>query len=353
MDENNIFNDSDCELKGRIRPVIRVVDALAEPDFDATATPPGVVIAVADDPAAAGGAYWLDHATLTLTTKPSLDPRVVTVPSVSDALDRIDRQCTDRPLAAAVCDDVLRAGRPGAGFDQGLLIESLAYSTLQGGPEFAAWLRERATKSSAPQSGEPLVIRRDGQTLHIGFDRPHRHNAFDDRTRAALLDALAVARWDESICAVELTGSGPTFCSGGDLAEFGTFTDVASAHLARTRYSPARALHALAQRLGPNLRARIHGRTTGSGLEMAAFCGTVSAHPDTVVGLPELRLGLIPGAGGTVSVPRRIGRWRTAYMVLSGSVIDAPTALDWGLVDEIIDPGSATPPSAARSSATQ
>ncbi|MFC9659625.1 enoyl-CoA hydratase/isomerase family protein [Nocardia sp. NPDC127606] len=313
--------------------MIRVVDVSAEPDFDAGATPAGVVIAVADDPAA--DAFWLDHATLTLTTKPSLDPRVVTVPSVADALDRIDRACTERPLAAAVCDDVLRAGQPGVGVDQGLLIESLAYSTLQGGPEFAAWLRERETKRRTTESGDPLVIRREGQTLHIGFDRPHRHNAFDDRTRAALLDALAIARWDDSIRAVELTGNGPSFCSGGDLAEFGTFTDVASAHLARTRYSPARALHALAQRLGPNLRAHIHGRTTGSGLEMAAFCGTVTAHPDTVVGLPELRLGLIPGAGGTVSVPRRIGRWRTAYMVLSGSVIDAATALDWGLVDEI------------------
>ncbi|MGY0499492.1 enoyl-CoA hydratase/isomerase family protein [Nocardia sp. FBN12] len=330
--------------------MIRVVDALAEPDFDAAATPAGVVVAVADDPAAAAGTYWLEHATLTLTTMATVDPRVVTVPSVSDALDRLDRQCTASPLAATICDDVLRAGHT-AGFDQGLLIESLAYSTLQGGPEFAAWLRGRGTKSRTPESGDPLVIRREGQTLHIGFDRPHRHNAFDDRTRAALLDALAVARWDDSIRAVELTGNGPSFCSGGDLAEFGTFTDVASAHLARTRYSPARALHALAQRLGPHLRAHIHGRTTGSGLEMAAFCGTVTAHPDTVVGLPELQLGLIPGAGGTVSVPRRIGRWRTAYMALSGSVVDAATALDWGLVDEIIGSGGATTPTTARSTA--
>ncbi|CNJ87542.1 enoyl-CoA hydratase%2C EchA8_4 [Mycobacterium tuberculosis] len=52
-------------------------------------------------------------------------------------------------------------------------------------------------------------------------------------------------------------------------------------------------------------------------------------------GLPELSLGLIPGAGGTVSVTRRIGRWRTAYLVLSGRLIDAATALDWGLVDAV------------------
>jgi enoyl-CoA hydratase/carnithine racemase len=54
-----------------------------------------------------------------------------------------------------------------------------------------------------------------------------------------------------------------------------------------------------------------------------------------VLGLPELSIGLLPGAGGTVSVTRRIGRWRTAYLVLSGRTIDAATALRWGLVDEV------------------
>jgi enoyl-CoA hydratase/carnithine racemase len=70
-------------------------------------------------------------------------------------------------------------------------------------------------------------------------------------------------------------------------------------------------------------------------LEMAAYCGWVQAHPDTVLGLPELSLGLLPGAGGTVSVTRRIGRWRTAYLVLSGRTIDAQTALRWSLVDDV------------------
>jgi enoyl-CoA hydratase/carnithine racemase len=68
---------------------------------------------------------------------------------------------------------------------------------------------------------------------------------------------------------------------------------------------------------------------------MAAFCGHVTCRADAVLGLPELSLGLIPGAGGTVSITRRIGRWRTAYLVLSGQTIDAATALDWGLVDAI------------------
>ena len=79
----------------------------------------------------------------------------------------------------------------------------------------------------------------------------------------------------------------------------------------------------------------MHGQVLGSGMEMAAFCGWVEAHPDSVIGLPELSLGLIPGAGGTVSITRRVGRWRTAYLVLSGHTINAATALKWGLVDAV------------------
>ncbi len=172
-------------------------------------------------------------------------------------------------------------------------------------------------------------------TLRIDFNRPQRHNAFSTDARALLLEALTVALLDDTVTEVVLGGNGPSFCSGGDLGEFGTFADPASAHLARTRHSPALALDELTRRLGPACRARIHGRVLGSGLEMAAFCGRVSCHPDAVLGLPELALGLIPGAGGTLSITRRIGRWRTAYLVLSGRLIDPATALRWGLVDEI------------------
>jgi len=81
----------------------------------------------------------------------------------------------------------------------------------------------------------------------------------------------------------------------------------------------------------------VHGQVLGSGLEMAAFCGHVTCRAGARLGLPELALGLIPGAGGTVSITRRIGRWRTAYLVLSGVFVDPATALDWGLVDALTE----------------
>ena len=79
--------------------------------------------------------------------------------------------------------------------------------------------------------------------------------------------------------------------------------------------------------------ARVHGPCAGAGIELAAFAGTVVAEAGTTFRLPEVGMGLIPGAGGTVSIPRRIGRWRTLYLALTGQPLDVATALAWGLAD--------------------
>lgn len=276
-----------------------------------------------------------DGASFALTEQDCDDRRTVTVASVPDALDELRERCLRWPQAAAVCSDVLRAFDPGASVFTGVIIESLAYSTLQSGPEFARWLTERGPARPV-DIPDPVQAERVEHTLYLRFNRPQRHNAFSTDARAALLEALEVARLDPSVTDVVLSGNGPSFCSGGDLAEFGTFADPASAHLARTRYSPALVLDELTARLGTHCRAEVHGQVLGSGLEMAAFCGWVRSRPDAVFGLPELSLGLLPGAGGTVSIARRIGPWRTAYLVLSGHTIDAPTALRWGLIDEML-----------------
>ena len=275
-----------------------------------------------------------DDAAFTLTDGGSDDRRTVTVASVPDTLDLLRERCARWPHAAAVCIDVLRAHDADAPAFTGVITESLAYSTLQSGPEFARWLGERGPAHPV-QLPDPVQAERVESTLYVRFNRPQRHNAFSTDARAALLEALEVARLDPSVTDVVLSGNGPSFCSGGDLAEFGTFADPASAHITRTRHSPALVLDELTARLGTHCRAEVHGQVLGSGVEMAAFCGRVQARPDSVFGLPELSLGLIPGAGGTVSITRRIGRWRTAYLVLSGQTIDPMTALRWGLIDEI------------------
>lgn len=294
---------------------------------------PGVVVAYGD-PSSTGSHDWFERVTFALTEGESDDPRWVHVPSVPAALAEIDDRLARWPQAAAVCDDVLRVVDRAAPALAGVITESLAYSTLQAGVEFQRWLAERGP-AGRDDTEAPVLVERIGARLEVRLNRPRRHNAFSTRMRGALLEALTVAALDTSISEVVFSGAGRSFCSGGDLAEFGTFADPATAHLARTRHSPALMLDALARRLGANCRAEVHGQVLGSGLEMAAFCGRVVCRPDTVLGLPELRLGLIPGAGGTVSVTKRIGRWRTAYLVLTGRTIDAATALRWGLVDAV------------------
>jgi enoyl-CoA hydratase/carnithine racemase len=83
------------------------------------------------------------------------------------------------------------------------------------------------------------------------------------------------------------------------------------------------------------VRCELQGACVGAGVELPAFAAQVSASEDAFFQLPELAMGLVPGAGGTVSLPRRIGRQRTAWLALSGQRLDAETALAWGLVDEL------------------
>ena len=165
------------------------------------------------------------------------------------------------------------------------------------------------------------------------LNRPHVRNALNRALRDGLLEGLALAAADPSLAEVVLRGEGPSFCSGGDLDEFGSFTDPASAHLVRLAASIGRSIDAL----GPRIVAHVHGPCAGSGVELPAFAHRVIARPDFSAALPEVGLGLIPGAGGTASITRRVGRHRMALLALSGARIDAATALAWGLVDEVDD----------------
>jgi enoyl-CoA hydratase len=258
-------------------------------------------------------------------TGPAAADVVVGEDDVAAALASIERS----PLTAATLAVLLRS-IVGVTVDDGLAMESAAYSVLQAGPEFAAW-RAGAPHVADTSADHAVAVERRGDELLVTLDRPHRHNAITAQLRDELHAALTVAAADDSVTSVVLRGNGPSFSSGGDLGEFGTRSDPATAHITRLARSPSRLIHQLRDKT----TARIHGAALGGGIELAAFAGRVVAHPDTVVALPEIELGLIPGAGGTVSLTRRIGRRRTAALALTGRRIDAATALAWRLVDEL------------------
>ena len=239
------------------------------------------------------------------------------------------------PLAAMALVQLLRLSA-GRSVEEGLVAESLVYSTLQNGPEFAAWLAARASRPRAePGSGPAVLVSRTGDRLDLVLNRPERHNAFSAEMRDALVEALALAAVDRSIREIVLTGRGPSFSSGGDLEEFGTRPDPATAHAIRSTRNAGRLLAACAERL----RVEVHGTCVGAGMELPAFAGRLVARADASFQLPEVGMGLVPGAGGTVSIPRRIGPQRTAYLALTGARIDAALALRWGLVDAIVPVG--------------
>ncbi len=228
--------------------------------------------------------------------------------------------------AALVARQVVRASETLA-VPEAIDVESLGYSTLQGGPEFAAWLAGRGPRPLPPPSDEPVLIAREGDLLHITLNRPERRNAYGTVLRDALVDALRLAVVDGSIERVVLDGAGSSFCAGGDLDEFGRTPDITLAHFVRTRGGAGRLVAQLAGRM----EVRLHGHCIGAGIEIPAFAGRVVATSGTVFRLPEVSMGLIPGAGGTVSIPRRIGRWRSLHLfvTLRPSTPPAHSTGDW------------------------
>ena len=171
-----------------------------------------------------------------------------------------------------------------------------------------------------------VETRRDGGVAVIVIDNPPV-NALNINVRAGLIDALERAKSDTAVHAVVLACAGRTFIAGADITEFdkppkppGTSDVIA-------------ALDAMPK----PVVAALHGTALGGGLEIALGCHYRIAAPTTRLGLPEIKLGLIPGAGGTQRLPRLIGMAKALPMILTGEPINAKAALEYGLVDAIAD----------------
>jgi enoyl-CoA hydratase len=275
-------------------------------------------------------AVWTGAAPAASTT--IVDAFDVVVDSAEE-LAAIGAAVEKTPLAATALVQLLRHS-DGRRAHDGLIAESLVYSTLQSGPEYRAWL-DGQTATPAPAAvqheGPAVLVARSQGRLELTLNRPDNHNAFSAEMRDALVAGLQLGVADPSIGEIVLRGNGRSFCSGGDLGEFGTLPDPATAHVIRSTRNAARVLAGCADRV----LVELHGACIGAGIELPAFAARIVARPDAYFQLPELSMGLVPGAGGTASIPRRIGRQRTAYMAITGRRFDTPTALAWGLIDEI------------------
>lgn len=309
---------------------------------------PCVLVAVAEDlrrvPAEVAAAGF----DILLTETPAPPRPWVHAPGGLDAaVAALAAVVRSRPFASVALVQLLRLSC-GGDIRDAVVAESFAYSALQAGPEFAAWLDDhrrrraaRANRQPTPPTPPPVgagpaeqpavLVERHGSVLTVILNRPGRHNAVNTGLRDGLVAAFRLAALDDDLTGIRLGGAGPSFSSGGDLTEFGSLPDPGRAHAVRTSRSIP--LNLLA--CGVPATAYVHGLCIGAGAELPAFCTRVIAAPDATFRLPEIAMGLVPGAGGTASLPRRIGRHRATHLILSGEPIGAEQALAWGLVDAI------------------
>lgn len=271
-----------------------------------------------------------DELAFTLVGSPAVRRSEVSTDDIETSAVVLTAAAAASPCAAVTLNEVLRLTATCA-TQRGLVAESLAYSMLLAGNEFRRWLAARPARAVPDRPAAPVLLSRENDVLAVTINVPERRNAFSVAVRDGLIDAFDLAVLDTTIRSVVVRGAGPAFCSGGDLDEFGTSPDVGVAHLIRLERSVAARVHACHERV----EVHLHGACIGAGIEIPAFADRIVAHPDTFVQLPELAMGLIPGAGGTVGITARIGRWRTAYLAFTGTRLDARTALEWGLVDAV------------------
>ena len=173
-------------------------------------------------------------------------------------------------------------------------------------------------------SSAPVSWRRDGGVAVITVDHPPV-NALSRAVRAGLLEAVRAASADPQVRALLVRCAGRTFIAGADIGEF-----------ARPPEAPL--LPELVQAIedsGKPVVAALHGTALGGGFEVALAAHWRLAASGTKVGLPEVKLGIIPGAGGTQRLPRLIGARRALEMITSGEPVDATQAREWGAIDEL------------------
>lgn len=251
-----------------------------------------------------------------------------------DDIETVQAAIASSPLAAAALVHVLRVAES-LPIQAAMTVESLAYATLQGGIEHQRWLRAQAGDpemiTGSDAQSDAILIERSGDVIKAKLNRPEHRNSISVEMRDALVALFELVDLDKRIERLELSGAGACFSTGGERREFGLSADPSIAHQIRALQNPGRLLSQIA----PRVHCHLHSACIGSGIEIPAFAGRLTAEPKTFFQLPELKLGLIPGAGGCVSISRRIGRQRTAWLAITGKRITADTALDWGLIDEI------------------
>lgn len=174
-----------------------------------------------------------------------------------------------------------------------------------------------------------IDIQTVGMVVRVTLNRPEKRNAIDPATREALAQALTAFDSDASVRAVVLTGAGTAFCTGSDLS---AATSDATPVADRPR------LVGPFESFNKPIIAAVNGIAVGGGLEIVLCCDVRIASTNARFGLPEVRIGSLPGSGGTQRLPLAVGPALAAQMIMTGEPISAERALSAGLISELCEP---------------
>ncbi|MGQ7793236.1 enoyl-CoA hydratase [Faunimonas sp. B44] len=180
---------------------------------------------------------------------------------------------------------------------------------------------------------ETIRLERRGRVGLVTLNRPKALNALSSELVAELNDALDELDADEQIGAIVVTGSERAFAAGADIKEMSTLDSVTAY---RTDFLGS--WDRVGQRRKPMIAA-VAGYALGGGCELAMMCDFILAAENAKFGLPEITLGVIPGAGGTQRLARSIGKSKAMEMVLTGRMMDAAEAERCGLVSRVVESG--------------
>ena len=176
-----------------------------------------------------------------------------------------------------------------------------------------------------------VLVERDGAVAIVTMNRPEKRNALSPELMRLLRSTISELDEDDEIRAIVLTGADPAFCAGVDLSQF---EDVLQGSVGTPEDGSTPFLGMLPRRDTPVIGA-INGATATGGLEVALDCDFLIASERARFADTHARVGVMPGGGLTVRLPRLVGIDRARRMSLTGDFIDAPTALAWGLVTEL------------------
>jgi enoyl-CoA hydratase/carnithine racemase len=184
-----------------------------------------------------------------------------------------------------------------------------------------------------------LSIEREGRVAIVTFRRAEQLNAISTAMQAEITEAFEALGNDEAIGAIVVTGEGRGFMAGADIKEYAAQSETAFDDF----QSRGRLMYEAIEENPKPVIAAVNGYALGGGFELVLCCDLVIASSKAKLGLPEIKLALVPGGGGTQRTVARLGRNRANYLLMTGGIFPAASFEAWGLVNELVEPAELMP----------